>query len=250
MKIHLYLLFILLPIRVFCQNADTTSHAKQSRLSIGILFSPEYSYRTISPDQSASSQEITTSRNSTEIYRITYSAGIICVYQLNKKITLSIGTEYSDKGYKTKSSTLFLYNPTINPRTGTVSSSSTGTATFIYHYYYIDIPIKASYYFIAKRVKIYVSLGLSTNINLSDYNTATLDYSDGTTTSSTEKTNNGFSTINLQAIAGVGTRYDLSRKLYIMVEPTFNYSINSIVQAPIREYLYSFGLNTSVSWKF
>ncbi|HXP50570.1 MAG TPA: hypothetical protein VN922_11480, partial [Bacteroidia bacterium] len=99
-------------------------------------------------------------------------------------------------------------------------------------------------------LSLFVSAGLSVNVHVNDYNTESLTDSTGHTSTTSDKTNYGFNRINLQAIASFGTSYAICNHLSVVLAPEAAYSITSIIQAPIKEYLYSFGINAGVYWKF
>ncbi|CAN5124463.1 hypothetical protein BH09BAC5_BH09BAC5_18900 [soil metagenome] len=224
----------LFPLTTFCQSNDTT---KTKRLSIGLTFSPDYCYRTLKPN--ASSKWIADIRDTLEIPKFGFSTGLSLLFQLNKRVALETGLQFSDKGEKQKPVTLIWGQP--DPGLPTKN-------TFIYHYNYLDIPIKVDYYILTTRLKFFVSGGLSTNIFLFQKTTSILEYSDGHT-----KTNNstggGLSRINFAVVAGLGINYDLTSRLTFKIEPIYRRSITSIVNAPIKGYLYSAGINTGIYFK-
>jgi len=94
MKIILTFL-ILFPLITFCQNKDTL---KTKRIAIGIVFSPDYSYRTLKPN--SSSNWIAEFRNSLEIPKFGFTTGLNFLLQLNKRLTLEAGLQFSNKGEK------------------------------------------------------------------------------------------------------------------------------------------------------
>jgi len=62
-------------------------------------------------------------------------------------------------------------------------------------------------------------------------------------------TGSGLSRINFAVVAGLGINYDLTSRLTFRVEPTYRRSITSIINAPIKGYLYSAGINTGIYFK-
>ncbi|MCD4746336.1 MAG: outer membrane beta-barrel protein [Bacteroidales bacterium] len=118
-----------------------------------------------------------------------------------------------------------------------------------YQYIYFNIPIKAQYYILTRKAKLFLTAGLSPNIFLVQKTTLIFEYSDGHTETNTSTGSSELTTINLTAIAGFGFSYDLTSKLFLKIEPIYRQSLTSIINAPIKEYLYSVGLNTGFYYR-
>ena len=235
----LFLIFLtFFPLTIFCQSTDTT---KTKRIAIGLTFSPDYCYRKLSPD--ATSQWIADSRDNLEIPKFGFTTGLSLLFQLNKRLTFETGLQYSNKGEKTKS-----YSLTWNTPSGQPDPALPTKNTFIYHYNYLDIPVKVNYNILTKRLKFFVSGGISTNVFLFQKTTSILEYSDGRTETN-NSTGSGLSRINFAVLAGLGINYDLTSRLTFRIEPTYRRSITSIINAPIKGYLYSAGINTGIYFK-
>jgi len=55
--------------------------------------------------------------------------------------------------------------------------------------------------------------------------------------------------VNFAVLAGIGMDYDFKSKIKFRIEPIYRRSINTIINAPIKGYLYSVGLNIGVYYK-
>jgi len=237
MKILLIFL-TLFPLTTLCQSKDTT---KTKRIAIGLTFSPDYSYRILRPD--ATSKWRADRRDNLEIPKFGFTTGLSLLFQLNRNLTLETGLQYSNKGEKTKN-----YSLTWNTLSEHEDLALPTKNTFIYHYNYLDIPIKVNYNILTNRLKFFISGGLSTNIFLFQKTTTILEYSDGHTKTN-KSTGSGLSRINFAAVAGLGINYELTNSLTFRIEPSYRRSITSIINAPIKGYLYSAGLNTGIYYK-
>lgn len=235
---RLLILLTIIPLTTLCQTSD---RVETQKLSIGISFSPDYCYRTLEPD--ASSKWIADGRDSIEIPKFGYTTGINIALKLNKRITLEMGLLYSNKGERTKTLTTVWVTLSGQPN---LNQALPMKITYFYHYIYLDIPIKANYYILTQRVKLFVSAGISPNIFLKQSVTAIYEYPDEHTSTRETSKNEGFSRINLAFTTGLGLGYDLTKKLYLKIEPTYQRSITTIIDAPIKGYLYSVGLNTGI----
>jgi len=237
----LFTFLTIIPLTTLCQNIDTIETKK---LSIGLSFSPDYCYRILKPD--ASGKWIAESRDSLEIPKFGYTSGLNIALQINKRITLETGFLYSDKGEKTKT-----FSPNWMTSSGQPDPdpSLPTKITSFYHYIYLDFPIKANYYLLTQGVKFFLTAGISPNIFLKQRITSIYEYNDGHTSSKSSSENSGFAKINLAFTAGLGLDYDLTKKLNLKIEPTYRCSITTIIDAPIKGYLYSIGLNTGLYYK-
>jgi hypothetical protein len=236
---HLLFLLTIFPLTVFCQDT-TVENIKKT--AIGLTFSPDYCYRTLKSD--ASSKWIADIRNMHEIPKLGYTTGMNIAYALNKRIALEAGILYSDKGERTDKYWLFSITPSGQPDPALPTAVS-----YNYHYIYIDIPVKANYYFLTKRAKLYLTGGVSPNVFITQKSTSIEEYSDGHKKKNSSTSSSRLASVNLAAIGGLGFSYDFTRKFYLKVEPVYRRSIIPIVDAPIKGYLYSIGLNLGIYYK-
>lgn len=238
----LLIILTLIPLTTFCQSKDTINKKK---IEIGLIFSPDYCYRSLQPDPSTQwSEGIASRRDSFEIPKFGYTTGAGVLFSLTNKITLETGLLFSDKGEKTKYHHLTTGSP--DPLLGE-------KIRFVYHYLYLDVPVKANYFVLMGKVKLFLSAGISANIFLTQKTSSIIEYSDGSTArnNSTGFINDFYSKVNLAAIAGVGINYGLTSRLNLRIEPVYRRSITSITASPssIKGYLYSIGINTGIYYR-
>ena len=211
----------------FGQTSDAISTGK---IALGLTFSPDYSYRTLISESSF--RWLTELRDSTEIPKFGYTTGLSLIYKFKDRILLETGLCLSDKGEKTKIKELDYgeTDPTF----------PTDRITLNYHYYYLDLPIKANYIVLKGNVQIFVSAGLSTNIFLFQRTKIKFEGSDESDASSSF---DGMTRLNFAFLLGAGIDYKINKMLNIRAEPIFRHSITPIVNAPIKQYQYSCGVN-------
>jgi hypothetical protein len=231
MKNFTIICLLLLPTVLMCQDTAAT---KTSTYEIGITYSPDYSYRTLKPNEA--SKWIADIRDTLEIAKFGYTTGLNMEYHLNKKITLAAGLLWSDKGEQSKTYTI------ENPVSGYVPTE----LKMINHNYYLDIPVKVNYYVFSKKMKLYVTAGISTNVFLNQKITVVSWYYDGTTSNKTSASKPDFKRLNIAAIAGIGMDVNISSKFNLKIEPLLKHSITSATDTPIKTYFYSAGLNFGI----
>jgi hypothetical protein len=240
----LIILLLIFPLTAICQNVD---NPKMKTFSLGLILSPDYCYRNIETD--ASYKWVKDLRDSREIPKFGYSAGLSAALLISKKISFEVGVLFSDKGYKTEKLDL-VYSTSVDPRYGFKSTGGLPIKARVnYHFHYIDIPLKVDYFILTGGLKIYCTVGISSNLFLSQTNTITMEFNDGRTETNTSRGDSGFNRINLMAMGGLGIKYNFQNKFYIKMEPIFKYSMPSIIDTVIKGYLYSAGLNIGIYYQ-
>jgi len=241
MKRFFIILLLLLPFALFCDTSDSTiatDSNKTKKFEIGITFSPDYCFRKLKTD--TESKWIADIRDTLETGKFGYTTGLNVVYNINKKFSVAAGVLFSDKGKRTKKYSLGNFN----------SANAPISNTYIYHYHSIDIPIKANYYILTEKIRFFITAGVSTTIFIAQKTTSKLEYRErNPEKSSSTNTSSAFTKINFSVIAGLGIDCAITDKFNFKMEPLYRRSITSIINAPIKEYLYSAGLNIGIYYK-
>ena len=222
------ILFLILTQSIYV-TSQTMDSIKPSKLSVGVNFSPDYCYRLIYNDQFGY-----TASNINNQAKIAYTAGLNIKYKLTKYLNIETGILFSDKGQKASMSSPFWITPD-----GKIQPSSNVKST--YHYYYIDIPLKANMYILNKKIKIYFSAGISTNVFLGKKTKSIYTYSDGSNETILSKSYNSknIPSVELAFLLGLGISYNVTNKIFICLEPTYKQFIRPLVDYPVSGYLYS-----------
>ena len=218
-----------------------TEKSKIRKFSFSVNFSPDYSYRRLhsnNPDHDFLINQL----NDWEEPAFGYTTGLSVRYLMNKKFEHESGLQYSDKTFKlsvTKddfeipdNGLYQLDDPAIPER-----------LTTNYHYYFLGVPLKLNYYFLQKRIRLYLTAGVSTDFFLDTRSKTTSIYKDRTETIEHNGNGGDYNKINLTGLAGFGTETTLFQKIGIRVEPIFRYSFIQINDFMGKENLYSAGLN-------
>ena len=226
------LLLLTLPLGGYAATDSTAVNdsAKVKKWELGLAFSPDYCYRKLKA--SADAAWISEARDSMEIAKFGYTTGISLACKLNPKIYIETGLLFSDSGEKTKK----IATEEVPFGQKAVEYS------FNHHFYYLDVPLRVDYAFLNGKLKFYALAGISANFLLSQKNTTITNFANNVTRETSAK-NTSFSKFNLAVIAGCGIKYPLNKKATLKAEPIFRYAMTSVIDAPVKSYLYSAGVN-------
>lgn len=234
MKNLLHTLLLLTSIAATAQT-DTAS-----RFSYGITASADYCYRILKSEPATT--WIMDSRDTLEIPKIGFTAGLHARYMLSEHFALAAGISFADRGEKTKDLGLIYIQPDpLLPTKG----------RFNYHYYYIDVPVTANYFIAVghNKSRIYLSAGIAPNLFVTNSNTGTLTYADGRTekTRSSDRNTDLFNPVTVPVVGGVGFSTSLGKNLGLNIQPVYRRSLMSMVKnTSIDQWLYSGGLEVSL----
>lgn len=241
MKKTLYAFLFLFPIGLSAQDSTlkTLKH-----WNIGYTVSPDYCYRIVKSDGSVTMNNIVTFRNENEVPQFGITSGFNVGYFFTKHFTIETGINYSNRGYRTK-----YFSDFISP-SGIPDPFIPTKINYIYNYNFIDIPLKINFVAGKKKLQFIASAGISTNFLLFLKETRIAEYSDGRKITSYPKPQTGFDFSDLTILLSAGTDINLTNKLNLRIEPTYRYSLGIKQTSPIKEHLWSAGLNFGLYLKF
>lgn len=231
---QLLIILILLPLTIFSQSTDPIGN---SRFFIGATFSPNYAYRnltqidkTITDDQWNDAKSV---EDSIYIPKFGYTTGVAFGYQINKKLSIETGFQYSNKGYRT-----------ISIETVYDFSKPPEKARNILNFHYLGIPLKANLTFFDKKFQLLVGLGATLDILVK---TTAKTIPDNPTSEFPIKTTDidyAYNKTNLSPTASIGLKYNITDRMSLRAEPTFRYSLLNIDdKSYAATHFWSAGLN-------
>lgn len=238
---------MLLPFSLNGQEvSDSLKNSDRSQISVGLVFSPDYCFRTLhNNDGSSSSAMIIDLRNNDGEPIFGFTTGLDVFFKISKRIGFETGLQYSRQGYQIQKNDLFFGDP-IDPRYGyaydTSSSMIPSGVRFISNYNYLDVPLRIVLNFGNNRMRFITSAGLTTNILVSSGQISILKYKDSRDKRSKHEFLHDIKTVNVTATMSVGVEYSLNDKLYFRGEPTFRYGLFEINDDPITTFLWRAGL--------
>ena len=210
-------------------------------LQIGLVFSPDYCYRMlVATEGDFGAEFVKANRDTLELPRLGFTTGLSLLMKLGNRLVLESGILFADMGERTKRMEL-TYIPPKPERPNAIRRT--------HHYLYMDVPVRMNYYFIKKRLAWYVGAGISAKVALTYRLVARLEYSDGSTETTSSTDAELLKRLNVAATAGMGLSYALSQCLAIRLEPTFRHAIKPNVDKPIKGYLYSAGVTVGLLFR-
>ncbi len=240
MKKYFFIFIFILPTILSGQDA----RKPESKIALGISFSPDYSYRLLNATDTMSDM-ILGYRDTTDLPKFGYIVGTRLFWHFRKRFSLETGLLFSDKGDKTKPISNF-YPIVDDPLLLNVKSVSIN-----YHEYFIDIPVKINYKLIDRKCSLFVSAGLAANIYLTTTNTSEILFKDGTTEKNrSSRHDESYRMISISGLIGLGIDYKLSSHFTARAEPTFRHSLMPVTNSNLEAYFYSVGLNCGVYYSF
>ncbi len=246
-RIHVFLSASLLSLAALSQDPiPTTPSATFHRWQLGANASADYCYRMLqNNDGSDGSASTIDFRNSYEVAKIGYTAGLNVCYNISKRYAIEAGLQYSNKGYKLDFSSL-TFGDIVDPRKGNLyNTDSIATYEAKENFTYLDIPIRFILSLGNKRCRFVSSIGVTANIFLQATHITLLKYEDGNTSRNAYRYDYDFKSVGITPTISFGADYDLSNRFCLRAEPTFRYGLVEIIDEPIAERLWSAGLNVT-----
>jgi hypothetical protein len=235
----LLILMFLFPVMLIGQETDN----KLSKFSLGISFSPEYSYRILNAKEEKY-ENLVEIINSMEVPKFGFTTGIQIRYDVLKRLNIESGIQFSDKGSKMTTSN-FVAADTNDPVLQDLNSFTT-----VKKVYYIEVPLKASYKIILGKISLSIFGGISANIFLDNNTKSIIKYNDGTKDVQHSNSEGNFKSITVSMLTGIGLNYDLNEKLCFIFEPIYKRDYTEVSSVELAHcYFYSIGANIGMRYR-
>ena len=231
MKIQNYLLLLFLIITVLSLNA-------QDKSDIGLNFSSNFTFRTLKTNDT-DFQWLIDYRNEFDQAKFGFNVGGTYTYQFDKGLTILMGIQYTRFG--NRRSNILFQGPGID-----------GIGSFQNSYGYIGVPLTMGYtYDFNDKWGLTAAVGAILSVLLDDRGSYIIQWSDGTVDSATDVNfDNPYDFYRFHPLfkSSIGIQYKPRGAFYVKFEPTFQYSLIPIKDAPVHERLYSIGVNMGVHY--
>lgn len=242
------LIFLIL-LSIGTLSAQNNDSLKTKKWAIGLSYSPDYCFRVPYTDEKSAPKS-----TSTEKVKFGITAGVNALYKVSKTVGIELAILYSTKGEKINTPSFSwntpggVYDPTIPNYNGPGGYVTSPERNNTYTYQYLEIPLKVNWYVLNKKFKLFPSIGCSTNMFLGKKTTTTFLYEDGHSEKETSHDYNSgnIPKLDLAILASIGLSYDVSKNIFIKLEPSYRQFIRPIVDAQVSGYFYSVGLNACI----
>ncbi len=237
-KLAVLFLFITQPLFLSAQSKGNPSGNK---FSFGVSFSPDYTYRHLSMKNDEFN--FVDARNELDDPRVGFTTGLVAKYNFKERFALESGVQFSDRGDKMEMGGNEWITPDeILSIDSDPDPSIPDKFKSSYHYYYLGVPVKLNYYFLNGKIKMYASAGVAADFFVDGKNRTVMEFKDRTE-KETHNLDENFNKVNFVGLAGLGVETDIFQLLTLRLEPVFRYSFTSVVDAPMKGYYYSAGVN-------
>ena len=216
--------------------------AQANKLELGLSVFPNFSLGIISNDGSVPS-EVESGYRDIEIAKPSISSTIFVEYSINEKSIIGLGMGYQNIGRRTKKEDVVWG---INPDTGEANLDvNIAQIRNINSHFNIEIPF---YY---KRIlgeKLFVLIGTSSILNISNTQTSIQYHADGSKKRNTwEDNSTEFRKFNFSGNIGFGFDYLNTEKLSLFVFPYLQYGFLGVSKtAPLNRNFLSIGISTGI----
>ncbi len=216
-----------------------------SRWSIGAVGSADICYRTLSiQNETSTAQETVRMRECIETPKLGFTVGLEMNRMINSHMALGMRVQYTNRGYQTVMDNLTYGNMT-DPRTGFIYDTAVEVPTAITivdHFHSLDLPIKAQYFFGHKKMKGIVGIGCAMSVLIRTNSTVIKTMKDGSVQRDKSEGTGDFNSLNVFPMVSAGVDWTVNDKSSIRFEPIARYGALKIIDAPITEHLWSYGL--------
>ena len=237
-KISLLLCFIGLTLFSSAQHNDVY---KNNKWSFGLFFSPSYAYRSVTVSDN-SLQWMADLNNEADKPKTGYSTGLSILYRLNKPIELETGVLYSNKGFR------FEFDEFVTPESQPDPSIPENAST-TYSYRYLTIPVKTNWFFLDRKLKLYMTGGLSGNFFLDAVHKSELEFEDRVEKHSYHDDASHYKKFHVDVLAGLGAEIPVLKRLNLRVEPHYRRAVTSMTDSSIKLYCWSAGVKTAIYFR-
>ena len=163
-----------------------------------------------------------------------YDIGLIIEYKVSETIGILAGVKYVELGYERNSNALVFPQP---------DPSQPTSLRRIYDNTYIEVPLRINYYINTKSGSFFICSGLSPNINLNNFQTTRLTYSDRIESTKSEDMSIEFRKMNIVVQFGIGWEIEIKNKLKFYLMPNYKSQLFGIAQeANLNRSIMQYGI--------
>lgn len=220
----------------------------QANSSIDFMVGIEYAYRHL---KTSSTDNIIVgileNRDLKESGKFNWRMGVNYNRKLISKLFLKTGLRLASIGYKGEKRTGIRWPSENNGGIWVLDPSLPHEIQVVDNYWFLEIPVAARIEFSEKKWNPFFELGLAPSVYLT---TKTKTITDIDTSINFLKNNHpGFNKVQLAGFVSMGLNYTLNEKLQLFGQPIIRYHLTKLVNAPIKENLFNYGMEIGIRKK-
>jgi len=236
-KVSLIIKLLILAINLHGQQENA------EMFRIGLRFSPDLCYRTLSNNTSKDSvNAVINNRNEQEVLLLGFTTGLGFDFRFSKQFGIEAGIQYSDKGYRLK----FEEHKALQPNDPFIPEK----ALYEYHFKYLEFPLGINYTRDGERLHFYASGGLISHFLLQADEEVNLIFPGGKTEKRNQPSPYTFNRFMLSAQVSAGIALDIGKRIELRIDPVFRYGLLKINDTLVTANLWSAGLQLACNCRF
>ena len=218
--------------------------SSQKLTSVDIVGGTDNAFRTLqSSSDNAIYSNIIEGRNSDETAKLNWRSGVHYNVSVAKNLYFKSGAQVSRFGYNGPELNGLKY-PNQHDGDGGFDpdaySGESSSVSFNYHYFFVEMPITVRYEIPAGKFSTFLELGAIPSAFLISQSTVSTDL--GATNAVIPEADTRFNRLHVFSVVSVGVNYDATKAIQLFAQPILRYDLVALADAPIKEHLYSLGL--------
>lgn len=241
MKSRVIRISILAILLICTYQLQALSLVEENPWSVGINFSSNYSYRTLSINSKDPLMEAwINSINNYEVASVGFNTGLHVRYKLRNSFSTESGISYANYSYQTRQELILLkYNP----------YGSDARVRYLYHFTYLEVPLRIVFTGSAPKNSFTFSCGIINQFGIEQYFYERVENDDKILDNQKfdlNKTNS----YNISATLSAGYLFRKSKKLSYHIEPTYRHQLlNYNEGSDLKKYLFNYGLQIGAFYR-
>lgn len=212
----------------------------QLNQSIDFIGGMDYSYRSLSASgEDANLMVVIGVRDNNEIGNVSWRVGFNYNLGITSKIFLKTGLRFASVGYQKKKMELRLGNGQSPTEPGLPTEIQTA-----YDHWFTEIPIVARYEINQKKLSPFFELGILPSIFMAGRTRTKTNL--GSDSKFWDTDIYQFNRLHIVGFISFGLNYSLNDNYQLFGQPAFRYHFTDLVDKPIGERLYNFGIEVGV----
>ncbi|MEO0339167.1 MAG: hypothetical protein AAF242_08120 [Bacteroidota bacterium] len=179
-------------------------------------------------------------REEREQASINWQLGFNYNHRLNQHVIFKVGIRLASLGHKDESRNELRWGTDHDGSGGVVPSPEIVDVELRVAYWFVEVPIVGRWEIGNKKLIPFVEFGALPSIFTTFRSTSIIDGESNTDYGKRE--NGNFNLLHLAGFASVGLNYQFQEKMQFFVQPNVRYHFTNISGSPIKDKLYSYGL--------